>query len=114
MQVKHVTDFPYPAALFWGDELTMMYNEAYGTELAGLKHPKLMGTGFSGPFSDLWDAVRPVFYECARTGQSERRDNDPLPLNRHGYLEEIFVSWSVVPIYGGTDRIRKSSSFTTC
>jgi hypothetical protein len=26
----------------------MMYNEAYKIEVAGNKHPELMGTGFSG------------------------------------------------------------------
>jgi hypothetical protein len=36
---------PHPAALFWGEELTMLYNEAYAREVAGNKHPDLMGTG---------------------------------------------------------------------
>lgn len=30
---------PHPAALFWGEELTMLYNEAYKNEVAGNKHP---------------------------------------------------------------------------
>ncbi|KAL5388241.1 hypothetical protein PMIN02_007812 [Paraphaeosphaeria minitans] len=46
---------PHPVALFWGEELTMLYNEAYKNEVARDKHPDLMGTGFSGPFSELWD-----------------------------------------------------------
>lgn len=36
---------PQPAALFWGEEMTMMYNEAYRDHVAGRKHPALMGTG---------------------------------------------------------------------
>lgn len=32
---------PHPAAMYWGDELTAIYNEAY-IMLAGQKHPKLM------------------------------------------------------------------------
>ncbi|KAH7386103.1 putative histidine kinase HHK16p [Pyrenochaeta sp. MPI-SDFR-AT-0127] len=96
---------PHPCALFWGEELTMIYNLAYKTEVAGNKHPDLMGTGFSGPFSELWDGVAPIFQECARTGHSVRKENDPLPIERYGYLEETFFSWSFVPIYGGTDRI---------
>jgi PAS domain-containing protein len=64
-----------------------------------------MGTGFSGPFSELWDNVSPVFRECARTGLSVRRDNDYLPIERYGYLEETFFSWSFTPLYGGTGRI---------
>lgn len=96
---------PHPCSLFWGEELTMVYNEAYKLEVAGNKHPDLMGTGFSGPFSELWEGVAPVFQECARTGQSVRKENDPLPIERYGYLEETFFSWSFVPIFGGTDRI---------
>jgi hypothetical protein len=38
---------PHPCALFWGEELTMIYNESYMKEVAGNKHPELMGTGFS-------------------------------------------------------------------
>jgi PAS domain S-box-containing protein len=96
---------PHPAALFWGSELTMLYNEAYAAEVAGNKHPSLMGTGFSGPFAELWDYAGPVFAECARTGISVRKENDYLPIDRHGLLEETFYSWSFTPLYGGTDRI---------
>ena len=95
----------HPAALFWGEELTVIYNEAYKNEIAGNKHPELMGTGFSGPFSELWENVSPIFRECARTGHSVRREYDPLPIHRFGYLEETFFSWSITPIFGGTDRI---------
>jgi len=97
---------PHPAALFWGAELTMLYNEAYAAEVAGNKHPSLMGTGFSGPFSELWDAVHPIFAECARTGISVRKEDDYLPINRFGLLEETFFSWSFTPLYGGTSRIQ--------
>ena len=96
---------PHPAALFWGEELTMLYNESYRVEIAGNKHPALMGTGFSGPFAELWNNVGPIFKECARTGNSVRRENDMLPIERHGYLEETFFAWSFTPVYGGTNRI---------
>ncbi|KAK4442303.1 hypothetical protein QBC34DRAFT_418938 [Podospora aff. communis PSN243] len=97
---------PHPAALFWGSELTMLYNEAYAVEVAGNKHPSLMGTGFSGPFAELWDYTGPVFAECARTGISVRKEDDYLPINRFGLLEETFFSWSFTPLYGGTSRIQ--------
>lgn len=96
---------PFPCALFWGEELTVIYNEAYKIEVAGNKHPELMGTGFSGPFSEVWDGVAPIFQKCALTGKAERRENDFLPIERFGYLEETFFSWSITPLYGGTDNI---------
>ncbi|CAO2651809.1 Nn.00g000920.m01.CDS01 [Neocucurbitaria sp. VM-36] len=96
---------PHPAALFWGEELSVLYNEAYRNEVAGNKHPELMGTGFSGPFSEVWDGLAPLFRECARTGHSIRKENDYLSIERYGYLEETFFSWSFTPVFGGTDRI---------
>lgn len=36
---------PHPCSLFWGEELTMIYNAPYKDEVAGNKHPELMGTG---------------------------------------------------------------------
>ncbi|KAF3017777.1 hypothetical protein E8E14_008411 [Neopestalotiopsis sp. 37M] len=103
--VNLVMSNPFPAALFWGSDLTMLYNEAYANEVAGHKHPNLMGTGFSGPFSELWDAVSDLFAECARTGVSIRKEDDYLPIHRHGFLEETFYSWSWTPLYGGTKKI---------
>ncbi|KAJ4354374.1 uncharacterized protein N0V89_006109 [Didymosphaeria variabile] len=112
---------PHPCALFWGEELTMLYNEPYTREVAGNKHPDLMGTGFCGPFSEVWDAVAPIFRECARTGKSIRKENDYLPIERYGYLEETFFSWSFTPVYGGTNRsieklaeTRSSKHFWQC
>lgn len=103
--VNLVMSNPHPASLFWGNELTMLYNEAYSKEVAGNKHPSLMGTGFQGPFSEMWDAVGPVFAECARTGVAVRKEDDYLPIERFGFLEETFFSWSWVPLYGGTNRV---------
>ncbi|KFA46842.1 hypothetical protein S40293_05604 [Stachybotrys chartarum IBT 40293] len=103
--VNLVMNNPHPAALFWGSELNMIYNEAYAREVAGNKHPSLMGTGFSGPFSEVWEMLAPVFAECARTGISVRKEDDYLHIDRHGLLEELFFSWSWTPLYGGTDRI---------
>ncbi|KAF2628390.1 aerobic respiration control sensor protein arcB [Macroventuria anomochaeta] len=96
---------PFPTALFWGEELTVIYNEAYKVEVAGSKHPELMGTGLSGPFSEIWDGIAPVFKKCAATGEAIQRKNESLPLDRFGYLEEAFFSWCITPMYGGTDKI---------
>jgi hypothetical protein len=72
----------HPCGLFWGEELILMYNEAYKIEAAGNKHPELMGTGFSGPFSETWDYLQPIFQECATTGRSARVDNHRIPIER--------------------------------
>ncbi|KAK7750759.1 hypothetical protein SLS62_007311 [Diatrype stigma] len=60
---------------------------------------------FYGPFSEVWDSVKDIFAECGRTGVSVRREDDFLPIERRGFLEETFYSWSWTPLYGGTNQI---------
>lgn len=92
---------PHPIALFYGTDLTMMYNEGYRDVVAGIKHPALLGTGFQGPFSELWDDVGPLFAECRRTGKPISMTDQMLPMVRfgRGYLEETYFSWCFVPMY---------------
>ncbi|EMD90546.1 hypothetical protein COCHEDRAFT_79388 [Bipolaris maydis C5] len=90
---------PHPSCVFWGEDLTMIYNESHRNIIAGDKHPALMGTGFTGPFRELWgNSVRATMRESARTGQAQFNLNQMLPVIRHGYLEEAFFTWSFVGI----------------
>lgn len=95
---------PHPAALFWGSKLTVIYNEAYAAEVAGNKHPTLMGTDFADFFAEIWDYCGPLFEECGRSGISVRKDNDFLSIYRHGMLEETYYSWTYVPMYSNVTR----------
>jgi hypothetical protein len=97
---------PHPAALYWGNDMTMMYNEPYRDIVAGCKHPDLMVTGFRGPFSEIRDDAGPIFNECARTGKLMAMENHMLPIERYGFLEEAYFSWSCVPPFGGADRVQ--------
>jgi hypothetical protein len=45
---------PHPATLVWGEDMTMLYNEPYRIEVAGKKHPAMMGSGFFVDFPELW------------------------------------------------------------
>jgi hypothetical protein len=74
---------PHIASLYWGDELTMLYNESWKNLVAGNRHPGLMATGFQGPFSEVWEQVGPIFRECARTGESFIVENNRLCMERY-------------------------------
>jgi len=51
-----------------------------------------MGTGFQGPFKELWDFVSTIFAECQETGKSVAVENQMLPIERHGFVEETFYT----------------------
>lgn len=93
---------PHPAAMYWGEELTIIYNEAY-IFIAGQKHPRIMGQRYSEAWSEIWEDVKPAFDNARLTGQSIMKDDDRLFIKRSassGFLEETYFSWSLIPLVG--------------
>ncbi|KAI3333994.1 histidine kinase [Ustulina deusta] len=90
---------PHPAALYWGRELTVIYNEAY-VAMAGRKHPKLMGSRYQDAWIEIWHDIQPIFESAWESGQATMKNDDRFILRRDGYNEEAFFSWSVVPLVG--------------
>lgn len=60
---------PHPAAMYWGDDLVAVYNEAY-VLLAGQKHPTLMGQSYRDAWAEIWEDVKDVFAGARLTGQA--------------------------------------------
>lgn len=90
---------PNPAAMYWGPEYTVLYNDAY-LDLAGKKHPKLMGQTYAEAWAEIWDAIKPVFDAAWHSGQATMKHDDRLYVSRNGFLEETFFNWSIVPLLG--------------
>ncbi|KAI8933809.1 hypothetical protein NX059_009512 [Plenodomus lindquistii] len=90
---------PHPAAMYWGDELVAIYNEAY-IGLAGQKHPALMGQSYKVAWVEIWDDVKEFFANARTTGQATMKDDDCLFMRRNGFLEETYFSWSIIPMVG--------------
>ncbi|KAI9753971.1 MAG: hypothetical protein M4579_004931 [Chaenotheca gracillima] len=90
---------PHPAAMYWGEDLVSIYNEAY-IQLAGQKHPQLMGSSYRVAWSEIWDSVKDVFGSAILTGQATMKDDDCLFIRRAGFLEETYFSWAIIPLVG--------------
>ena len=93
---------PHPAAMYWGEDLIAIYNEAY-ILLAGQKHPQLMGQKYQDAWSEIWEAIEPIFVNARETGQATMKDDDCLFIERSSLpalLEETYFSWSLIPLVG--------------
>ena len=90
---------PHPAAMYWGEDNVALYNEAY-IMLAGQKHPRLMGLPYSEAWKEIWDTVKDSFAAAKITGQATMKDDDCLFIDRFGFLEETYFSWSIIPLVG--------------
>ncbi|KAI9171725.1 Hybrid signal transduction histidine kinase K [Paramyrothecium foliicola] len=91
---------PHPAAMYWGPQFVCLYNAAY-IELAGQKHPALMGSRYEDAWAEIWDEIKPVFLGAWESGQATMKNENQLHIYRKGFLEEAYFSWSIVPLVGG-------------
>ena len=90
---------PHPAAMYWGKDHVAIYNEAY-IMIAGQKHPSLMGMRYAEAWSEIWSALEDVFQNAHDHATAIMKDDDCLFLERNGFLEETYFSWSLIPLIG--------------
>jgi PAS domain S-box-containing protein len=95
---------PHPAAMYWGHQFVCLYNAAY-IELAGQKHPGLMGARYKDAWTEIWEEIEPVFLSAWESGQATMKNENRLFINRKGFLEEAYFSWSIVPLVGGDGEV---------
>ena len=98
---------PHPAAMYWGEDLVAIYNEAY-ILLAGEKHPTLMGQSYRVAWAEIWDLVKEVFAAAISSGQATMKDDDCLFIKRSpvaGLLEETYFHWSIIPLVGSNGTV---------
>jgi len=86
-----------PAILYWGDTNAIIYNEAY-VPLIGDKHPEMLGRRALDVFPEFWNKFEVVIEEQRRTGVSASGDASMLLMERHGFLEETYFNWTLVPV----------------
>jgi PAS domain S-box-containing protein len=100
--VRVILGSRYPMFIWWGRELTSLYNDGYQPML-GQRHPTALGKSAAVIWSEIWDTIRPqtdaVLYEGQATWNEERL----LVLERNGYPEEAYFtfSYSPIPVDGG-------------
>ena len=93
----------YPIAIYWGDELTLLYNEAWSV-IPGDKHPWALGKPARAVWPDIWDIVGPEFEEALQ-GRGMWVADRLLPMERRGYLEETYFNYNLSPITAEDGRI---------
>src|SRR6185369_13958550 len=86
----------FPMFVAWGRDLGFLYNDAYA-EILGAKHPAALGRRFSDIWSEIWSDISPLI-EAAMAGQAIYREDLPLLMNRKGYDEQTWFTFSYSPL----------------
>ncbi|MDO5673983.1 MAG: response regulator, partial [bacterium] len=95
----------FPILLWWGPELVMLYNDAYRPMLGNSKHPAAMGRRGREAWDDVWHIIGPMLEGVMQEGKATWSENRMLPLDRYGYVEECYFTFSYSPISDETGGI---------
>ncbi len=95
----------FPMLLWWGPELVMLYNDAYRPMLGANKHPKAMGQRGRECWPEIWDVIGPMLQGVLATGTATWSEDQLLLLDRNGYVEECYFTFSYSPIRDETGQV---------
>lgn len=86
----------FPISIAWGPQRTQIYKDGYWP-ICAAKHPHSMGQDFRECWFSAWPAIGEAFERASR-GETCFLVNQRMFLDRLGYLEETFFTFSFSPI----------------
>jgi hypothetical protein len=86
----------FPISLAWGPRHVQIYNDGYWP-ICGGKHPTAMGQDYTQCWASAWPAIGDAFAR-GLAGEASYIENQRMFLDRNGYLEETFFTFSFSPI----------------
>ncbi|CAN5756505.1 hypothetical protein BH23GEM11_BH23GEM11_06610 [soil metagenome] len=85
-----------PICIIWGPSLVQIYNDAYRV-ICGGKHPESMGQNFRECWRSAWPIIGEA-HDAALAGDTALLEDQQIFLDRHGFREECFFTFSFSPI----------------
>ena len=84
----------------WGPELTFLYNDDYARMTLGKKHPWALGKPSQEVWKEIWEDIGPRIHRVLETGEATWDEALLLFLERSGYREETYHTFSYSPLSG--------------
>ncbi|MDD3836430.1 MAG: PAS domain S-box protein [Phenylobacterium sp.] len=100
----------FPMFAAWGPDLVLLYNDAYA-DILGAKHPAAFGARFDEVWREIWPDIEPLV-ASALAGHATYRADMPLTMNRRGYDEQTWFTFSYSPITDDAGRV--AGMFCAC
>ena len=82
----------------WGPELTFFCNDAYRRDTLGKKYPWALGRSAREVWAEIWPDIGPRIEAVMRTGVATWDEALLLFLERSGYVEETYHTFSYSPL----------------
>lgn len=88
----------FPMWMAWGPELTFFCNDAYRRDTLGRKYPWALGRPARVVWAEIWDDIGPRIERVLSTGEATWDTALRLFLERSGYPEESYHTFSYSPL----------------
>ncbi|TGD86527.1 response regulator [Mycolicibacterium sp. CH28] len=95
----------FPMWMAWGPELTFFCNAAYRRDTLGRKYPWALGRPAREVWAEIWDDIGPRIDGVLATGEATWDEGLLLFLERSGYSEETYHTFSYSPLRNDTEHV---------
>ncbi|MDE9367798.1 SpoIIE family protein phosphatase [Luteipulveratus sp. YIM 133132] len=82
----------------WGPDLIFFCNDAYRRDTLGTKYPWALGRPFAEVWAEVLEEVEPRISQVMTTGEASWDERLQLFLERSGYVEETYHTFSYSPL----------------
>jgi PAS domain S-box-containing protein len=102
----------FPMVIWWGKELVLLYNDAW-QPILGTKHPNSLGKPGQQVWPEIWHIIGAQLNSVLETGEATWSDDMLLLVDRFGYVEEAYFTYSYSPIFLETGEVGGAFSAVT-
>jgi hypothetical protein len=86
--------------LCWGPDLLCFYNDAYRPSLGQQgKHPGALGGRAQTVWPEIWPTIKPLIDQVLAGGEGTWHEDQLIPIDRNGGMEDVYWTFSVSPAY---------------
>ncbi len=96
----------HPMFLWWGTELVQVFNDAYRPSFAeGGRHLRALGARGAEFWTEIWPIIGPQIDQVMNGGEATWHENQLVPIERNGRLEDVWWTYSYSPAFDDGGRV---------
>src|ERR1700722_512556 len=99
--IRIMLDSRQPIWIGWGKDLIKLYNDPYRTIVGG-KNPLALGKPAEVVWREIWTTIEPMLRQVMEMDEGTYVESQYLIMERNGYPEETYYTFSYTPIPGDT------------
>ena len=88
----------HPMCVFWGEERTWLYNDAYREATRTERHPSMLGQPGRRAWGDVWAIIGPQVEQVMAGGEATWNEEQLVAVTRQGRSQDFWWTYGCSPI----------------